>query len=300
MAESVWRATVATQERFQLAEGPCWDARRGRLWWVDIIEGDLLAGVLSDGTLEIVSRQRFHGTLGAVAVGEQGVMALALQRSVALLTSAGEVVAGPVVLADRHRRLNDGAVDPAGRFLVGSLTMTGEPAGGEVLVRWDGAGRVETLDDDLSLSNGIAWSVDGSVMFHVDSLAGVVYRRTYDVRTGAIGPRAVHVRVSGGLPDGIAMDADDHLWVAVWGAGKVCRHDPSGAVVGHVQLPVPHVTSIAFAGDDLREMVVTTARSELTAQEREDHPNAGALFRCRVDTPGHPVPLWRSSSSPDL
>jgi sugar lactone lactonase YvrE len=162
----------------------------------------------------------------------------------------------------------------------------------EVLVRWEDDGRLTTLDDDLTLSNGLAWSADGRLMYSVDTLRRVVFVRDYDATTGAVGERRVHLRIEDGFPDGIALDAADHLWIAVWGEGEVRRFTPDGVLTGRVVLPAPHTSSVAFAGDDLRTLVVTTAQAELPDERLRAFPDSGRLFTVRVDVPGLPLSGW--------
>ncbi|WP_344572649.1 SMP-30/gluconolactonase/LRE family protein [Winogradskya humida] len=185
------------------------------------------------------------------------------------------------------RRLNDGKTDPEGRFLVGTLAFAGDSQR-EVLVRLENDGAITTIDDDLTLSNGLAWSTDGSRLFSVDTL-----RRTVSVRDYAtLGPRGTFITLDEGYPDGIAMDADDHLWMAVWGAGEVRRYDPAGTCVERIAVPAPHTSSVAFADDDLRRLVITTATDDLTDEQRQQFPDSGRIFTVRVDVPGHLVPAW--------
>ena len=294
-------AALATDERYELAEGPWWDAARARLWWVDILSGALLEGTLADGVVTVLNRRTFDGSVSAVATSECGTVLVALRDRLLLLDPDGSTHPGPVVIADASaRRLNDGSPDPAGRYLIGTLrdgsATHAAPDNAEELVRWDGR-NVLTIDSDLDLSNGLAWSTDGSLMYSVDSLRHTVYRRPYDVESEWFGPRDVHLMVSGGLPDGIAVDAADHLWVAVWGAGEVRRHDPEGHLVERITVPAPHVSNVAFAGADLQDLVITTARAELTPADLKTHPASGALFTARVDVPGHRIGYWAGPTS---
>lgn len=287
-------AAPATAETFRLAEGPVWDAARERLLWVDILRGTLLEGALDGGRVTVVRRHDFDGMVGAVAVADDGTLLVAAQEHLVVLHPDGTRTDGlRIVPAGQRRRLNDGGTDPAGRFLVGTLSLDG-PSEREVLVRLEHDGRITHLDDDLSLSNGLAWSSDGRLMYSVDTLRHTVHVRDYDPATGSTGRRRVHLMVEDGSPDGIALDAADHLWVAVWGAGEVRRYSPDGSLVGRLAVPAPHTSSIAFAGPDLRTLVITTA--ELTDRQRRDHPDSGRLFTARVDVPGFPVPAWGGTS----
>jgi sugar lactone lactonase YvrE len=285
-------ATPATTERFRLGEGPLWDAPRDRLLWVDIEGGAVVEGRLDGGGITVTDRIAFDEMVGAVTVAADGTLLVAAQERLVVVHADGRREDGPrVVPAGERRRLNDGKTDPAGRFLVGTLSL-GEPSEREVLVRLEGDGRLTVLDDDLALSNGLAWSADGRRMFSVDTLARTVAVRDYDPGSGAVGPRRVHLRLEDGFPDGIAMDAAGHLWVAVWGGGEVRRHAPDGTLADRVVTGAPHTTSVAFAGGDLRTLVITTATSELRDEQLRAHPGSGRLFTVPVDVPGLPVAPW--------
>jgi sugar lactone lactonase YvrE len=285
-------ATPATSERFRLGEGPLWDAPRNRLLWVDIEGGAVLEGVLDGGAIAVTDRIPFDGMVGAVTVAGDGTLLVAAQEHLVVRHPDGRREDGPrVVPAGEPRRCNDGGTDPAGRFLVGTLSLEG-PSEREVLVRLERDGRLTVLDDDLALSNGLAWSADGRRMFSVDTLRRTVSVRDYDPGSGAVGPRRVHLRLEDGFPDGIAMDAADHLWVAVWGGGEVRRYAPDRTLVDRVATGAPHTSSVAFAGDDLRLLVITTATSELTGDQLRAHPDSGRMLTARVDVPGLPVTPW--------
>jgi sugar lactone lactonase YvrE len=287
----------ATDETFQLGEGPVWDAARRRLLWVDILAGEVLEGALDGDGVEVTRRHGFDGTVGAVAVADDGTFLVAAREHLVVLRPDGSRVDGPrVVPPGEGRRFNDGGTDPAGRFVVGTMRMDG-PSEREVLVRLEPDGGVTQLDDDLMLSNGLAWSADGRRMYSVDTLRRTVFVRDYEPDTGAAGERRVHLRLDGGSPDGIALDAEEHLWVAVWGGGEVRRFAPDGSLVGRLALPAPHTTSVAFAGDDLRTLVITTATAELPDDQLRASPDSGRLFTVRVDVPGLPVPTWSGSAA---
>ncbi|HJU02944.1 MAG TPA: SMP-30/gluconolactonase/LRE family protein [Actinomycetes bacterium] len=291
-------ATPATSERFRLGEGPVWDAPRERLLWVDIEGRAVLEGVLDGGAVAVTGRIPFDTMVGAVAVAGDGTLLVAAQEQLVVRRPDGSSEDGPrVVPAGERRRCNDGGTDPAGRFLVGTLSLGG-PSQREVLVRLEADGRLTVLDDDLALSNGLAWSADGRRMFSVDTLRRTVSVRDYDPGSGAVGERRVHLRLEGGFPDGIAMDAADHLWVAVWGGAEVRRYAPDGTLVERVATGAPHTSSVAFAGGDLRTLVITTATSELREDQLAAHPDSGRLFTARTDVPGLPVALWHGPSGP--
>ena len=285
----------ATRETFQLAEGPRWDAARRRLLWVDILGGAVLEGALDDGRIEVTRRHAFDGMVGAVVPADDGTLLVAGQEQLVVVRPDGSRADGPRILpAGRGRRCNDGTTDPAGRFCVGTMALEGESRS-ETLVRLEPDGTLTTLDDDLGLSNGLAWSVDGRRLYSVDSARSTVFVRDYDAAGGAVGERREHLRLDG-TPDGIAVDAEDHLWIAVHGAGEARRYAPDGAVVDRRTVPAPHSTAVALAGDDLRTLVITTAYGELAPDEHRAHPESGRLFTARVDVPGLTVVAWSGSA----
>ncbi|MBB2943333.1 sugar lactone lactonase YvrE [Actinoplanes lutulentus] len=278
----------ATEQTFRLGEGPVWDAHSGRLLWVDILGRAVYRGVFDDDRLVVEQRVGFADMVGAVTAAADGTLLVAEQEHLVLVRPDGTRRVGPrIVPSDQRRRLNDGKTDPAGRFLVGSLALDGNSQH-EILVRLEPDGTVTSIDDDLTLSNGLAWSTDGRRLFSVDTFRRTVFVRDYD----PLGARRSFVTLDDGYPDGIAMDAADHLWVAVWGAGEVRRYDPQGTCVERIAVPAPHTSSVAFAGDDLRRLVITTATDELTVDQRLQFPDSGRVFTVRVDIPGHPVPAW--------
>ncbi len=287
-------ATVALDVVHDLGEGPVWDPVRERVVWVDIRVGRVLVGRLAGGHVEVVDRIDVGGSVGAAVPAQDGSILVAARDRLVVVGPDGSRTDGPQVVAPGSlHRLNDGSCDPQGRFVVGTCTPDDEPSTSEALVRLEADGTLTTLDDDLTLSNGLAWSADGSRLFSVDTMRRTVYVRDYGPTE--VGQRAVHLRFDDDLPDGLTCDADDHLWIAFWGRGVVRRFDPTGVPVAEVVVPAPNVTSVAFAGADLRTMVVTTATKGMTPRERRRRPESGMLFTTRVDVPGQPAPLWRTT-----
>jgi sugar lactone lactonase YvrE len=164
-ASSMNGLRVANAETYALAEGPFWDPVRQRLLWVDIGRGLVLVGHLEpDGTIEIVDRVQFTGTVAAVAVAQDGSWVVAGSSELLVRSPSGDITVGPQILPNgSDRRLNDGKPDPAGRYIVGSLSL-GDESAEEILVAVDEHGWVSVLDDDLTLSNGLGWTADGTLM----------------------------------------------------------------------------------------------------------------------------------------
>jgi len=292
-----FQAAPACAEVHRLAEGPVWDPARERLLWVDIDAGHVLEGELrGDG----VQRTRVHALdapVAAVACARDGRLLVAGQRTLTVLAPDGmRTPAGRVVPEQKNSRLNDAACDPAGRFLVGSMALD-ERTGTEALYRIEPDGTRTVLDEDLTLSNGLAWSADGALLYSVDTVPGVVWVRDYDplgVDTGARRPflDPAAARASGGFPDGLCVDEHDNLWIAFWGAGQVRCYSPRAEHLATVHVDAPHTSSVAFVGPDLGTLLITTARSGLTPDALAAHPHSGRLFTARVGARGLPTAPW--------
>ena len=285
-----FQATAASTHHNVLAEGPVWAA--GTIFWVDIEAGQVFEGRLLGDRVQQSARHDFDGTVGAVAVSTDGQLLVAEPERLVVVSPAGERIAGPRIVPDgTNRRTNDGACDPAGRFLIGTLSL-GDETGAETLVRVEDDGTLTTLDADLALSNGLAWSPDGQLLYSIDTIPGVVWVRDYDAWSGMIGTRREHLRVSDGSPDGMCVDERGYLWIAIWGAGEVRSCSPDGDHVDTVHVHAPHTSSVAFVGPELDVLLITTASRDLSAHDRETYPDAGRLFTARVGVSGTPCAPW--------
>ncbi|MDR2674367.1 MAG: SMP-30/gluconolactonase/LRE family protein [Opitutaceae bacterium] len=276
-----------------LGEGALWDARAGALLWVDILGQRV-------GRLNPATRTSECWTLdslvGAVVPAESGGLLLALGGGVAMLdTASGRT--GDVACPEGHdpetTRFNDGKCDPAGRFVAGTVSLAGQAGMGSLYVfehsREGLFARSRRLLSNVSISNGLAWSADHSRMYYIDTPTRAVSVFDYDLGNGVMGNRRVAVEIPErmGLPDGMTIDAEGMLWVALWGGGAVTRWNPrTGKLLCHYALPVTHATSCAFGGPGLRTLFVTTARASLRADELARQPLAGAIFAIKADVPG--------------
>jgi sugar lactone lactonase YvrE len=289
----VFTATVASDREYELGEGPVWDPARERVLWVDINAGTVFGGHLEGGLVTSDMEMRFDETIGTVVCDADGELLVAgARRLYRVVGNSRAAVHAEVIPASKLSRLNDGACDPAGRFVVGSMALDGRQ-GEECLYRLESDGEVSVLDGDLTISNGLAWSPAGDVMYSVDTLPGIVWSRPYDPATGEAGERTQVLRLDhGGWPDGLCVDTDGNLWVAIWGGGEVRCYTPRGERLATVSVPAPHTTSVAFVGADRDTLLITTATDQLSAAQREEHPLSGRLFTARVGATGLPVAPW--------
>ncbi|HXH36207.1 MAG TPA: SMP-30/gluconolactonase/LRE family protein [Plantibacter sp.] len=295
-------ARVANDAVHVLAEGPVWDTARNRLLWVDIRRGLVLQGGLAgDGSITVTDEQRFDRTVGAIATSLDGDLLIAGSETLMVQTANGHLHEGPrIIPPGSGRRLNDGKVDPAGRFLIGSLSLTDDEPESETLTAIDQSGSMRVIDGDLTLSNGLGWSSDGRILYSVDTLRRTVYRRAYDPEHGAVGRREVFLELAAGYPDGMCLDAEDHLWIAMWGLGEVHRYSPGGDLVTVVATAALHTSSVAFAGPLLDTLVITTATQDLTPAQLLEHPDSGKLFTVVPGVLGAPVTQWGGFTAPTI
>lgn len=290
-------AKRATTSTYELAESPVWDTDGGVLHWVDIPVGAVMHGHLRGDKIIETGRTLLTGTVGAVALARDGGLLVAAERGLATIDPLGTIHRGPPLLPNgRDSRLNDGVCDPAGRFLVGSLAR-GDRVADEVLLQVEPSGSVRVLRSDVELSNGIVWSPSGDTIYHVDTSPGIVWTADYDVGTGHVGSWRVLFKVDDGLPDGMTVDEDGLLWIAIWGRGQVRRYDPTGVLHAVVSVDAPQTSCVTFVGSNLDTLAITTARDELSSDELARYPSSGALFLVRTGVRGLPEHHWSGDTS---
>ncbi|MFH8575298.1 SMP-30/gluconolactonase/LRE family protein [Streptomyces zaomyceticus] len=281
----------------RLTEGPVWDTRRQELLWVDIPDGLVHRAALTHEDarpdLVAVATLRFDRPVGAVLTCASGALLAAAGTSFLRLAEDRPVaeaveLAAPVLPRDGlPRRMNDAAVDPAGRLLAGTMAYDETPGAG-ALYRLDATGLV-TLLDSVTISNGLGWSPDGTRLYYADSPTGRVDVFAYDPENGTLHDRRPFAVLDRGVPDGLTVDAEGRVWVAVWGGGEVLAFTPEGTLHARVEVAASHVTSCAFAGPDLDVLVITTATEGLPEDRRRAEPDAGRLFVCRPGATGLPT-----------
>jgi sugar lactone lactonase YvrE len=225
----------------------------------------------------------------AVIAGEPGYVA-SLGDRVVLAAPGGAIVRELAMIEHAHPglRLNEGKVDPAGRWVTGSMDLTrGEPDGAFYSITPDGDVRV--ISGGLGTANGLEWSPDGSRIYFTDTGVETIYTGGYSAG-GEIADVEVFHR--GEMHDGLVMDAEGWLWSAVYGGGVVVRYDPQGVERERHEFPVPNLTSVAFAGSTL---YVTSARENLTEEQLREHPLSGAVFALETQTTGRPARVFATS-----
>lgn len=260
-------------------EGPVWSAAWGGLRWVDMLAGDVLT-LRDDGSVD-----RLHvGTVAAfVRPRTSGGYVVGLERGIGLADGPDELPTPLEPLwTDPGVRMNEGGCDPAGNLYAGSMAYD-KTEGAATLYRIAPDGTARTVLPRVTVSNGLDFSPDGTRAYYDDTATG----RTdvFDVVDGELTGRRPFHAPDDGHPDGLTVDSAGNVWVALNGAGRVRCVSPTGEVLTEVRLPVRLTTACTLGGPDLRDLYVTTSREDLDDPE----PEAGALFRVRVDVPGRPV-----------
>jgi sugar lactone lactonase YvrE len=276
------RAEAVTDPVAFHGEGPVWSERWGGLRWVDMLAGDILTlgpageiGRLHVGSIAALVRPRRAG--GAVIAVERGFMLEAVDGTLSHL---------PEIWSDSGMRMNEGGCDPDGRLYCGTMAYDRTP----------GAARLYRLDPDLStheiltgltISNGLEWSPDGSRAYYVDTHTGRIDVFDYDSSSGLVGRRPLaEIPSEAGRPDGLTVDAEGAIWVALSRGGAVRRYSPDGRLDGVIEVPATKPTACAFGGPALDELYITTSQEGI---DTSADPLAGSLFIASVGVRGLPV-----------
>ncbi len=266
-------------------EGPVWSPDWGGLAWVDLVAGDILR---LDGS-GAVQRWRVGSVAAAFRPRARGGLVIATEHEFVLAeTFGGPTRTVATVVSDPGVRFNDGGCDPGGAFWCGTMAYDEEPGRGE-LFRLDPDGALQRVLAGVTISNGLAWTPDAALAYYNDTPTGRI--DVFDAKAGELVNRRpfVHIDPADGAPDGLTLDADGRVWVALWGGAAVRCYDPAGQLVEQVALPVRKVTACTFGGPELDELFITTSRH---GEPAGDDPAAGAVFRYRPGVRGLPAPTF--------
>ncbi len=280
---------VAVRIEAIVGEGAIWDAEKGVLYWLDIIGSQLYVFNPKTGQNRAIDIGQEIGTVVPRASG--GVM-VALHNGFAALDLETEKLT-PVADPERDipaNRFNDGKCDPAGRFWAGTMEFDGEADRG-ALYCLEIDHSVSRKVEPVTISNGIVWSLDNRTMYFIDTARDNVRAWDYDLESGNIGNERVVIENEGpGHLDGMTIDEEGMVWIAVFGGWGVWRYDPqSGALLEKALVPVEQITSCAFGGDNLDELYITSCRYLMDEQALREQPLAGSLLRVKVGARGVPA-----------
>lgn len=267
----------------EVGEGPIWSVNEKALYWVDMESAcyfrlDAQTGKHERFTMEV--------NVSIIAFRAAGDLLMGTARGFEVWSSQTRTLHlfGNPEAENPAAMLNDGAVDRHGRFWAGSKADGYKGS----LYRLDPDRTLHKMDTGFDISNGIGWSPDNKTMYFTDSTPAIIYAYDYDAETGSIANRRVFVDSSDrpGVPDGLTVDQAGFVWSARWGGSCIDRYSPDGRLDQQIQIPALCPSSVAFGGDDLRDLYVTSARIDLTAEARQHPTLDGDLFRVRVEVGG--------------
>lgn len=292
MAAMTARVDLIHDAKASLGEGPIWNEREGKLYWLDINGKCIHVFEPKSGKR---TKYRLDQYPGALAFKESGGFLLAAHHGFYDLELGGNESLRMSKIADPEARLpenrfNDGKCDPAGRFLAGTIAFD-EEKGAASLYVLNQDKKVEKIFTDLTISNGMAWSPDETLFYFIDTSTMKVKAYSYNKETGELGEGQTVIDFTDkqGAPDGMTIDEEGMLWIALYGGWGVVRVDPSnGEVLDTIEVPASNVTCCIFGGEKLDELYITTARKELSEQDLKKQPLAGGLFRCKPGVAGKP------------
>jgi sugar lactone lactonase YvrE len=285
---------VAVAQPAELGEGPRWDAATQSLLWVDIpaklvhsydpATGENTTQQVADVVSLALPRRR-----GGVVIGLPDGIHLLGGADASGVTTTTRLLAG-VEQERSETRTNDGACDAAGRLWVGTMPFD-ESSSVAGLYRIDADLTVTTVLTGTTISNGLGWSPSGRLFYFIDSPTRRVDVFDFDPASGTLENRRplAAVEVEGAVPDGMNVDAEGCVWVALHGGWGLNRYSPDGELVAEVRLPMAKITSCCFGGPDLRDLYVTTRSQGLSADELDAQPLAGNLLRLDVGVAGLPT-----------
>ena len=293
-------ASLILDARATLGEGPVWDDKLGLLHWLDINERKIHTFYPGKGKEDGADTSIDMGDKpGCLVPRAKGGFVVALSKSIVAL----DVLSGPYnrttlsfIEVGLPNRMNDGKCDPAGRFVVGSMSLSeSEPTGNLWSIEPSDVPipgleiKITNKLTDVTISNGLAWSADGRTLYYSDTPTGKIDAFDYDTATGAMTNRRVaFVNSWGGHFDGMTIDSDDNLYLCLWDGGRVLKVNPkNGKLLATINVPrVKNVSCCTFGGGDYRDLYITTAGGD---KQSAESPHAGGLFHLKLkDAQGMP------------
>jgi sugar lactone lactonase YvrE len=273
-----------------LGESPLWDEERKSCFWVDIERRSFFQYAWQQ---QQVQKWKLPYRVSLLVHDQDNNLILGLQGGLARFKIASGEFTWLMDLEKQipANRCNDGQCDPKGRLWVGTMELQCSKGSG-ALYCIDPGGQAEKKLEGVTISNGIVWSKDHARLYYVDSPTQTIQSFFYDGESGNIRfeKEIVHIDRAMGSPDGMAIDEEGMLWVAHWGGFGVFRWNPfNGKLIGKINLPVPHVTSCAFVGDRLDQLMITSARMDLTVGQLKEYPESGNVFLAEPGCRGVPV-----------
>lgn len=277
MIQASWQ--IVLNHTCELGEGPVWDDRENRIIWLDIVAGEIHSYYIHSQKHTVFNTGQMTG---AAVLTESGNLLAAMQNGLYNINeSSGEIT--HLTDPESHlpgNRFNDGKCDRFGRFWAGTMSIDESIVNGN-LYRYDPDGNIHHSESNIGCSNGLAWNTDNSTMYYIDSPTQQVFAYDYDAETGAASNKRVAVKIpdGGGYPDGMTIDTEGMLWIALWDGWGIARYNPeNGELLQKFDFPAARITSCTFGGENLNDLYVTSAFARLENAERANQPLAGSLF----------------------
>lgn len=288
------KATVLYPAQCLLGEGPLWHAERNSCFWVDIENGNLYEYNWLNKQTQI---RQFDYRLTMVVPAKNQQLILGLNAGIARYDLISEKLEWLLDIETeiKESRCNDGACDNLGRLWIGTMNMAFKP-GASSLYCIDENLKLSKKLSNLTIANGITWSADNTKMYFIDSPTQSVQSYLFDENKGEIvfEKTVIQIPEEMGTPDGMCIDSEGMLWVAHWGGYGVFRWDPNdGSLLEKIDIPVPHVTSCAFVGENLEYLLITTARGDLNEEDYKKYPESGNTFLFKTGEKGLAANLCR-------
>ncbi|MDO9546135.1 MAG: SMP-30/gluconolactonase/LRE family protein [Pelolinea sp.] len=267
-----------------LGEGPIWSTKEQVIYWVDIDGMKIQRYFPATNKYEAFSMPikvtllAFRKSGGFICGTENGFYFWDPY------TQNMEFITHPES-GKKEARFNDGKVDRKGRLWAGTMTAQGATSS---LYRMEADLSVETMLSNVTISNGIGWSPDNSIMYYVDSLRYLISAFDYDLAAGTISNQRPFVQLTAevGVPDGLTVDSKGYVWVAIYDGWKVMRYDQSGKTAAEIKMPVSRPSSCAFGGKELDELYITSISEGLSEEDKTKEPMAGDLFMVKTNVKG--------------
>tara|TARA_R110002096_G_scaffold430969_1_gene645615 strand:- start:3061 stop:3942 length:882 start_codon:yes stop_codon:yes gene_type:complete len=277
----------------QHGEGPVWCPITQTFYCVDLLKGSYYKVDWKTGA----SKEFNMGQeLGVMGLCDNGKVVAGVRDGFGFFdeqTNELKIIENSPELEVKERRMNDGAIDPAGRFFAGTMEYDGGTDTGK-LYRLDADKSWECLEENIFITNGMGWSPDKKTYYMIDTFRNVMYAYDYDIKKGGISNRRNHIEWSKEeYPDGMTMDINGGFWVAMWLGSKISHFNASGTWVKDIAVPALYTTSCCFGGNAMKTLLITTSNLNLTEEEKQENPLAGRCFAIETDTIGQVEPRYK-------
>jgi sugar lactone lactonase YvrE len=276
---SIQKIETVVDHKCALGEGPLWDHKKQRILWIDIVKGEIHQFAPKTKAFRTFSVGQM---VGSIALCDDQTIIAALQSGFSFIDLDNETTQH-ITDPEKHlsnNRFNEGKCDPMGRFWAGTISLSEEPKAASLYALHPDLS-VEKKIAGVTISNGMAWSLDHSIFYYVDTPTGEVAAFDYDKYSGEISNKKAIIKINEneGFPDGMTIDNEGMLWIAHWDGWKITRWNPfTGTKLNEINIPVSKVTSCTFGGPDFQDLYITSASVDLSNAELSKQPLAGSLF----------------------